>query len=101
MHYLKRIAGMIPLLIVITFLSFVLVRLAPGGPFDRERVPASPQVERQLKAKYHLNEPVWKQFARYLYDLAHGDLGPSLKQRNHSVSDIIGQALPTSLALGG
>jgi oligopeptide transport system permease protein len=101
MYYLKRIAGMIPLLIVIAFLSFVLVRLAPGGPFDRERVPASPEVERQLKAKYHLDEPVWKQFARYLYDLAHADLGPSLKQRNHSVNDIIGQALPISLTLGG
>ncbi len=101
MYYWKRLAGMIPLLIVIAFFSFVLVRLAPGGPFDRERVPASPEVERQLKARYHLDEPVWKQFARYLYDLAHGDLGPSLKQRNHTVNDIIGQALPVSLALGG
>lgn len=92
---------MIPLLIIISFLSFVLVRLAPGGPFDRERIPASHEVERQLQARYHLDEPVWKQFARYMYSLAHGDFGPSLKQRNHSVNDIITQALPLSLILGG
>jgi oligopeptide transport system permease protein len=91
---------MVPLLIIISFLAFVLVRLAPGGPFDRERVPASPEVERQLKAKYHLDEPIWKQFGRYVWDLAHGDFGPSLKQRNHTVNDIITQALPVSLTLG-
>src|SRR4051812_14008454 len=100
MYYLKRIIGMAPLLIIISFLAFVMVRLAPGGPFDRERVPASPEVERQLEAKYHLDEPVWKQFERYLWDLAHGDFGPSLKQRNHTVNDIIAQALPVSLTLG-
>ena len=101
MYYLKRLAGMVPLLIVISFLAFVLVRMAPGGPFDRERVPASPEVEKQLKAKYHLDEPIWKQYLRYLGDLLQGDFGPSLKQRNHTVNEIIGQALPVSLLLGG
>jgi oligopeptide transport system permease protein len=101
MQLVKRILGIIPLLIIISFLAFVLVRLAPGGPFDRERIPASPEVERQLKAKYHLDEPLWKQYARYLYALVHADFGPSLKQRNHTVNDIIKQALPVSLTLGG
>jgi oligopeptide transport system permease protein len=100
MYYLKRLLGMAPLLLVISFLAFVLVRLAPGGPFDKERIPASPEVERQLKAKYHLDEPLWKQYSRYLGDLLHGDLGPSLKQRSHTVNEIIGQALPISLLLG-
>ncbi len=100
MYVIRRIAGMVPLLIIISFLAFVLVRLAPGGPFDRERVPASPEVERQLRAKYHLDEPVWKQFGRYVWGLARADFGPSLKQRNHTVNDIIAQALPVSLALG-
>jgi len=76
------------------------VRLAPGGPFDRERAPASPEIERHLKAKYHLDEPVWKQYSRYLGDLAHGDFGPSLKYRNHTVNDIIAQGLPVSMTLG-
>lgn len=100
MYFLKRIAGIIPLLIIISFAAFVLVRLAPGGPFDRERAPASPEIERELRAKYHLDEPVWKQYGRYLWDLARGDFGPSLKQRNHSVNEIIAQALPVSLTLG-
>jgi oligopeptide transport system permease protein len=76
------------------------VRLAPGGPFDRERAPATPEIRRALEAKYHLNEPIWKQYARYLGDLAHGDFGPSLKYRSHTVNDIIAQGLPVSMTLG-
>lgn len=101
MYFLKRIAFAVPLLLVISALAFVLVHLAPGGPFDNERKPASPEIERNLKAKYHLDEPIWKQYARYLGDLAHGDFGVSLKYRNHSVNDIIAQGLPVSMALGG
>jgi oligopeptide transport system permease protein len=100
MYFLKRLIFAIPLLLVISALAFVLVRLAPGGPFDRERAPASPEIERHLKAKYHLDEPVWKQYSRYLGDLAHGDFGVSLKYRNHTVNDIIAQGLPVSMTLG-
>jgi len=100
-YFLRRILFAVPLLLVISALAFALVHLAPGGPFDRERVPASPEIERNLKAKYHLDEPVWKQYARYLGDLAHGDFGVSLKYRNHTVNDIIAQGLPVSITLGG
>ena len=100
MHFLRRLAFLAPLLLAISLLAFVLVRLAPGGPFDRERKPASPEIERNLKAKYHLDEPLWKQYGRFLNDLLHGDFGTSLKYRNHSVTDIIAQGLPVSLTLG-
>ncbi|HEY6170463.1 MAG TPA: ABC transporter permease [Verrucomicrobiae bacterium] len=100
MYFLKRLLALIPLLLVITFLAFVLVRVAPGGPFDKERAPASPEIERALKAKYHLDEPVLKQYARWLRDLLRGDFGASLKYRNHNVTDIILQGLPVSMALG-
>src|SRR5882672_1507906 len=100
MYFLRRILFAIPLLLVISALAFGLVHLAPGGPFDRERAPASPEIERQLKAKYNLDEPVWKQYCRYLGDLSHGDFGVSLKYRNHSVNDIIAQGLPVSMLLG-
>lgn len=99
-YFLKRLASLAPLLLVISFLAFVLVHLAPGGPFDKERKPASPEIERQIQAKYHLDEPVWKQYLRYLGGLARGDFGPSLKYRNHTVTDIIAQALPVSMLLG-
>lgn len=91
---------MIPLLLVISAVTFLLMHLAPGGPFDKERAPASPQIKHNLEAKYHLDEPVWKQYVRYLANLARGDFGPSLKYRDHSVTDIVRQALPVSMTLG-
>ena len=100
MYFLKRILFLIPLLLLISFLAFALVHAVPGGPFDRERKPASPEIERNLRAQYHLDEPFWQQYLRYLGGILHGDFGPSLKYRNHSVSDIIGQGLPVSLTLG-
>jgi oligopeptide transport system permease protein len=100
MYFLRRLALMLPLLLFISALAFTLVRLAPGGPFDRERRPASPEIERALLAKYHLDEPGWRQYLRFLGDLCRGDFGLSLKYRDHSVNDIIRQALPVSVSLG-
>ncbi len=100
MYFLKRLLVLPPLLLIISLLAFLLVHAAPGGPFDRERRPASPEIERAIKAKYHLDEPLWKQYGRFLGGLVQGDLGPSLRYRNHTVSDIIAQALPVSMTLG-
>ncbi|HEY1790600.1 MAG TPA: ABC transporter permease subunit [Verrucomicrobiae bacterium] len=100
MYFLRRLVFAIPLVLVISAMAFFLVHVAPGGPFDRERAPASPEIERNLLAKYHLDEPIWKQYLRYVYSLAHGDFGPSLKYRNHSVNDVIVQGLPVSMTLG-
>ncbi len=116
MYFARRFLLTIPLLLVISFLAFLLVRLAPGGPFDRERAPASPDIEKALQARYHLNASLPEQFARYLGlwwerdalghwrrvsgGLLWGDFGPSLKYRNHSVNDILVQALPISVILG-
>ena len=101
MYFIRRILFAIPLLLVISFLTFALMKLMPGGPFDSERKPASAEVERNLNAKYHLDEPVPRQYVRYLNDLLHGDFGVSTKYLNHSVSDIIVQSLPVSMVLGG
>ena len=101
MFFLKRFLFLIPLLLVISFLAFILMRLAPGGPFDSERAPASPEIERAIRAKYRLDEPLLKQYAHYLADLSRGDLGLSTKYRNHTVNDSIVSALPVSLTLGG
>jgi oligopeptide transport system permease protein len=100
MYFLKRMLFMAPLLLLISFLAFVMVRLVPGGPFDRERAPASPEVERNVRAKYHLDEPVLRQYLRYLGGICHGDFGPSLKFRDRSVADIIAEGLPVSLSIG-
>ena len=98
--FLRRLLGIIPLLLAVSFLAFALVRVAPGGPFDRERKLASAEAERLLREKYLLDAPLWKQYLHYLQQLTQGDLGNSLKHRNHSVNDIIAQGLPVSLLLG-
>ncbi len=111
MYFLKRLLMIAPLLLIISFLAFVLVKVTPGGPFDRERKPASPEIERAIKAKYHLDEPICKQYLRYLglfwekdetgrWRHAPPGFDVSLKYRNHSVSDIIAQGLPVSVCLG-
>ena len=100
MYFIRRLIFLVPLLLLISFLAFALMHAAPGGPFDRERAAASPEIERNLKAKYHLDEPWLSQYFRYLGGLLHGDFGPSLKYRNHTVTDIIAQALPVSASLG-
>jgi len=101
MYFARRFLFLFPLLIVISFLAFMLMRAAPGGPFDSARTPATPEIERAVAEKYHLNEPRLKQYVRFLGDLARGDLGVSTKYRNHTVNDIIAQALPVSVTLGG
>ena len=100
MYFVRRVIFAIPLLLVISALAFLLMHLAPGGPFDTERAPASPEIERNLRAKYHLDEPVWKQYLEYLGELAHGDFGVSMRYRDHTVTDIIEQSLPVSMTLG-
>ena len=111
MYFIRRLLFAIPLLLVISMLAFVLVHLAPGGPFARERAPASPEIERNLKAAYHLDEPLWKQYLRFFglawekdadgyWQHAPASFDVSYKYRNQRVSDIIAQALPVSMTLG-
>jgi oligopeptide transport system permease protein len=98
--WIARVALIPVMLWVVATLGFFLLRAVPGGPFDRERAAASREVEAALKARYHWDEPLWRQYLRYLGNLARGDLGPSLKYRNHSVNDLLGQTVPVSLSLG-
>ncbi|MBK8161041.1 MAG: oligopeptide ABC transporter permease OppB [Rhodospirillaceae bacterium] len=100
LHYVfRRLLGAIPTLFIIVAVSFFMVRMAPGGPFDKERkVPA--EVEAKLIEQYHLDEPLPQQFLRYLGGLAQGDFGPSFKYKDFTVSELIWQGFPTSLALG-
>lgn len=100
MYFLKRLAFMVPLLLLISVLAFALLKAAPGGPFDRERAPAAPEIKRAIEAKYHLDEPWWRQYARYIGGVLQGDFGPSFKYRNHTVTDIVAQGLPVSMSLG-
>ncbi|HEY0793350.1 MAG TPA: ABC transporter permease [Chthoniobacterales bacterium] len=95
-----RALSLMGVLFSVVTITFFLVHLMPGGPFDRER-KLPEQVERQLRAKYRLDGPVLGQYAGYLGDLLRGDLRLSTKYRNRSVNEILAQALPVSAVLGG
>ena len=98
-YIIKRLLGMIPTLLVIVTLSFFIVRIAPGGPFDGER--ALPEViKKNIEAKYHMDEPLIQQYGRYLFDVLRGDLGPSYKYKDHDVNSLIFNSLPNSIILG-
>jgi oligopeptide transport system permease protein len=97
---LQRIFHGLIVLWVVATLTFLLLRLAPGGPFDSER-RLPPEVLANLEAKYHLDEPVLQQYLRYLAGIARGDFGPSYKYLDRGVTDIITDTLPTSGLLGG
>ncbi len=95
----RRLAGLIVILFFVVTITFFLIRLMPGGPFDRERkLPEN--IEKQLLAKYKLDGPLWFQYTDYLLDLLRGDLRLSTKYRDRKVNEILGQALPISATLG-
>ena len=96
----KRLIGAIPTLFLIVTFSFFLMRIAPGGPFDRERI-VPPEIEARLIHAYHLDDPLWKQYLRYLGDLVQGDFGPSLKYKDFTVTELIAEGFPVSMRLGG
>ena len=98
-YALRRIAGVIPTLLVIITVSFCVVRLAPGGPFEQEQT-LPPAVRANLERLYGLDQPLSVQYLHYLRGLLRGDFGPSLRQRDFTVSELIAQGLPLSATLG-
>ena len=98
-YTLRRIVGLVPTLFVLVTLSFFIIRLAPGGPFDQEQA-LSPEVRANLDAAYGLDQPLLVQYGRYLAGLVQGDLGPSLRFKDFRVTELIASGLPLSLTIG-
>jgi oligopeptide transport system permease protein len=96
----KRLLTAIPTLLVLLALAFALIRVAPGGPFDAEK-ELPPEIEARLNAAYHLDEPLYQQFGRYLGGLLRGDFGPSFQYKDYTVTELISAGFPVSLKLGG
>jgi oligopeptide transport system permease protein len=99
-YALRRLVATIPTLLAVITLCYLLLHLTPGGPFDSEH-KVSEAVMANLQAKYHLNEPLWKQYLLYLGSLLQGDLGASFRYEDWSVNQLVGKALPISAAIGG
>ncbi len=98
-YVLRRFLSAVPTLFVIVTISFFMIRLAPGGPFDLER-PLDPLIMRNLERAYNFDKPLWHQYLLYLGNLLQGDLGPSFTRRDFSVVDLFRTGLPVSIQLG-
>lgn len=95
---LKRALQAIPVLLLVATVTFFMVRAAPGGPFDKDRA-IPPEVLTQLNKRYHLDDPLWKQYIDYMSNIIQGDFGPSFKFASHSVTELIAAGLPSTLEL--
>ncbi|MCF7928558.1 MAG: ABC transporter permease subunit [Spirochaetales bacterium] len=98
-YVIRRALGLIPTLFIIITVSFFIIRLAPGGPFAREKAVPD-EILRNLERKYHMDDPLVVQYGRYLFDVLRFDLGPSFRYKDHDVNSLIAGSLPNSLILG-
>lgn len=96
---IRRFLSAIPTLFIIITISFFLIRLAPGGPFDLER-PLEAKVMENLNRIYKLDRPLIEQYWLYLSAVMHGDFGPSFILRDFSVAELFARGLPVSMTLG-
>jgi len=97
---IRRLLSLIPTVLIIITLAFAIVRLAPGGPFAAEK-KLPPEIMANVLKKYHLDESLPRQYLRYMGDVLRGDLGPSFRYKDFTVNQLIAQALPASMILGG
>ncbi len=97
---IKRLLWAVPTLLLIITIAFFLMRLAPGGPFSRER-PIAPEILANLNKVYHLDESLPEQYFRYLGNILQGDFGPSFKYKDFTVNELIGLGFPISAIIGG
>jgi oligopeptide transport system permease protein len=98
-YVLRRLLTAIPTLFVIVTISFFLMRVAPGGPFNQEK-GLNPFIKANLERVYHLDEPLWKQYVLYLGSLLHGDFGPSYNLPDFTVGELFRVGLPVSATIG-
>jgi oligopeptide transport system permease protein len=95
----KRFFEAIPVLLIVATLTFFMMKLAPGGPFDKDKA-TTPEIKLALEAQYGLNKPLVEQYFNYLKQLLHGDLGPSFKYAGWTVNELLAGAAPVSIELG-
>jgi oligopeptide transport system permease protein len=98
-YIIRRLLSLIPTMFIIVTLSFFLIRFAPGGPFSSEK-KLPEQVLQNIMKKYHMDEPMGKQYLRYLGNVLQGDLGPSYRYTDTSVNELINESMPNSIVLG-
>ncbi len=99
-YALRRTLWAVPTILAVITVCYLLLHFTPGGPFDGEKQLSAATLA-NLNAKYHLDQPLWKQYLMYLNALLHGDLGPSYRYIDWTVNDLVRKAFPVSLGVGG
>lgn len=98
---IRRLLMAIPVIFLVVLATFVLVHAMPGGPFDAVGMRAMPeQIRVIMERRYGLDQPLYRQFFQYLWNLLQGDFGPLFRQPSQDVNDIIAQTFPVSIQLG-
>ncbi len=103
-YIIRRVLWLVPVMLMVTIVTFGAMKLVPGGPFSTEGRPMSPEIRANFEARYHLDEPIWKQYIRYMvgdivdtgslrdfgrHGLLGGDLGPSYKYRGRTINNVL------------
>ncbi|HUR16135.1 MAG TPA: ABC transporter permease [Candidatus Limnocylindrales bacterium] len=98
-YIVRRVLWLIPVLFVVSVITFTLMHLVPGGPWSSDKAVA-PGVQAAINRSYHLNEPFWQQYGRWVFDFIRGDFGPSFKYADRSINQIIAEGAPATIQLG-
>src|SRR3990170_8440462 len=98
-YLIQRVLWIIPVLFFVSLMTFTIMHLTPGGPFDQERkIPEA--VRANIERKYGLDKPLWQQYVDYMSGVLRGDLGPSFRDPTKSITEIILSGLPATAQLG-
>ena len=98
-YVVRRILWTIPVIFVVSSVTFLLMHAIPGGPFSAEKA-LPPEIIKNLEAKYHLDQPLWKQYVDYMWGFLRFDFGPSMTYKTRTVNDILAQQWPVTALLG-
>jgi len=100
-YIINRLFGLVLVFFIVSIVAFLLMHAVPGGPFDEDNMPLSPQAKANILAKYGLDQPIHVQYYKYMSKALQGDFGTSFENPDSSVAEIIGQVWPKSIQLGG
>jgi oligopeptide transport system permease protein len=98
-YIIRRVLWLVPVLFVVTVITFLLMHAVPGGPWSTDRA-VSAGVQARIDAQYNLDLPIWQQYAIWVADFFQGDFGTSFRYRDRTINDIIAEGLPITIHLG-
>jgi peptide/nickel transport system permease protein len=100
-YLIARALAILATFLTISLFVFVIMHAIPGGPFDEEKMPLPPQSKANIMRSYGLDHPLWDQYLRYLWNIAHLNFGVSFQSPGESVLHLLGRVWPVTMHLGG